>query len=113
MKNYLTYTFESSCYKTPEFKSFARKYKNAIKKALGPDYEIIDWLTGHFFTSAFIKKNTTGKLIYISCSDVRYFRNQWYNNILIRTAAHNKDYTGGYNHYTTLDHIKNSAAMLT
>ena len=40
--------------------------------------------------------------MYMSISDVRFFKNEWYNHILFRTAKSEKDFTGGTNLYTTL-----------
>ena len=43
---------------------------------------------------------------YVSISDVRYFSDEWYNHILIRTAKDEQDYRGGFNNYTTLDGLE-------
>ena len=50
--------------------------------------------------------------MYISISDVRYFTNEWYSHILIRTAKSDTDYRGGFNHYTTLENLPYKAARL-
>ena len=50
--------------------------------------------------------------MYISISDVRYFANEWYSHILIRTAKNEQDYRGGFNHYTTLENLDVKAAEL-
>lgn len=50
--------------------------------------------------------------MYISISDVRYFTNEWYSNILIRTAKDEQDYRGGFNHHTTLEDLTGKAAEL-
>lgn len=57
-------------------------------------------MPSHYKFSCFIKGNE--KFVYISISDVRFFRNKWFNNILIRTAESEKDYHGGVNQYTSL-----------
>ena len=113
LQKYLTTEFESSSTKTPQFTAFASAYKAHIKKALPPHLTIEAWNVGHFEMSGFIKNTQTGKLCYISTSDVRYNSNAWYNNILIRTAEHAKDYTGGSNNYTTLTVLPVKANLLT
>lgn len=100
LEEYLNVQFESSCFKTEQFLAFARKYRNAIKKSLPTGARLADFNTGHFYCYGFIKQNN--KFIYFSCSDVRFFQNDWYNHILIRSAKNLFDYTGGINFYTTL-----------
>ena len=60
---------------------------------------------------AFIK-SAENKCVYLSISDVRYFTNEWYGHILIRTAKDEQDYRGGFNHYTTLEALPTKAAEL-
>ena len=50
--------------------------------------------------------------MYISISDVRYFNNDWYNHILVRTAKNETDYRGGFNHYTTLERLEGKVCEL-
>lgn len=104
--------FESSSGTTPEFAQFAKDYKKALTKEL-EGYELVGWSRGHFDISAFFKNRSTGKLVYISTSDVRGGQDGWYNNILIRTAQHEKDYRGGSNNWTSFDRIKDDADRLT
>jgi hypothetical protein len=105
--------FESSASLTPQFASFARAYKKAMIEALGSDFELVIWHRGHFYISAFFRNKLTGKLIYISCSDVRFFPHEWYDHILIRTAEHERDFTGGTNHYMSLDTLFEVAVSLS
>lgn len=98
--------FQTGSYKTPEFKTFARKFKNAIQEQLGSGDEIVSFNTGHFDCSGFIRRianlGRSEKYIYFSISDVRFFRNEWIGSILVRTAKGPQDYTGGRNQYTDL-----------
>ena len=112
IEGWVGYCFQSSSSLTPEFSLFARQYKSALQKEL-KGYVLESWSRGHFEVSAFFKNIDTGKMVYISCSDVRHWQDCWYNNILIRTAEHNKDYTGGSNNYATLKELKRVADMLT
>lgn len=91
--------FESSTSKTPAFTSFAKIFRNEIKKELPAGAELAAYSVGHFYVSGFIKL-LNGKLFYFSISDVRYFPD---NDLLIRSAEHLKDYSGGKNNYVKLE----------
>ena len=58
----------------------------------------------HYTFSAFFK-DIDNKYVYFSISDVRYFQNEWYTNILVRSASDDRDYTGGQNYYTNLEYL--------
>ena len=113
IQKYNNYVFQSSSTKTKEFLSFARAYKKAIQEKLGADFELVNWNTGHFYISTFVLNKINGKYVYLSCSDVRYFRNAWIDNILVRSAKDAKDYTGGSNNYTKLDSLFSSVSKLS
>lgn len=104
MKNitkYINRSFESDSGLTPEFAQFARDYKKTLKNELA-DFDIVAYNRGHFYISGFLEHKETKKLIYFSTSDVRG-SSGWFDSVLIRTAQHIKDYTGGANNYTTLE----------
>ena len=113
LEQYLTTEFESSCYKTKQFNSFARTYKNSVKKQISPKFEIVSTTNGHFFISYFVKNTENNNIAYISISDVRYFPNGWYNNILVRTAKDLKDFSGGCNTYCNFDNLLSQLDNLT
>ena len=101
MNEYIGYTFQSSIYETPEFKSFCTKLKNAMRRDITTYYsvlEISDWSKWHFEVSGFITRKSDGAIFYFSIGDVRdgkvATRCQLY-----RSARHLKDYTGGINRY--------------
>ncbi len=82
---------------SPEFKSWARKEFNRIKKLLtARGCTDIQLNYGFYYWSGFFT-SPSGQIYYLSCSDVRHWE---YNRLLIRTAQHYKDYTGGSNDYT-------------
>ncbi len=112
IKGWLDYTFESSSGLTEEFAKFSKDIKKELKKLM-IGYELISYSRGHFEYSAFFKNINNGQLVYVSCSDVRHFKNAWYDNLLIRTAEHEKDYTGGSNDWATLPKLKEKADYLT
>ena len=94
-----------------DFKVFARKYKNHIQKQLkSVGLELTNFSSGHYIGSGFVTNGS--KFVYFSYSDVRHFPNSWFNNILIRTAEHEKDYTGGHNNYTTLENFAEDVKRL-
>jgi hypothetical protein len=111
MNKWLNNQFQSSSSTTQEFKSFARDFNKYLVKELGTDYKVVDFSRGHFYVSGFIQ-NKQGQYIYFSTSDVRFFPNEWYDNVLIRTAKDVKDYSGGANKRTTLKNIKESIERL-
>lgn len=84
-----------------DYKSFQTKYRNFLKKLCKENgYELVRFNPNHYCFTCFVKGND--KFVYISISDVRYFNKEWFNHILIRNAQHEKDYTGGFNQYTSL-----------
>ena len=102
LKKYLNYEFSTGCYTGEDYKVFERKYINYIKSICKEySWEFVKALKGHYEFSAFIK-NYKEQYIYISISDVRFFKNEWFGHILIRTAKNEKDYTGGQNRYCGL-----------
>jgi hypothetical protein len=79
-----------------EFKSFFRKEKKRITDILKEKgCTNIEMGYGFYYFSGFFT-SPTGQAYYFSCSDVRHFP---YNRLLIRTAKHYKDYTGGSNNF--------------
>ncbi len=107
LENYLYYEFSSGCTTGSDYKIFQTKYINYLKGlCINNDWQLVNIGKNHYEFSTFVK-NDKGAFLYISISDVRYWKNEWYNHILIRTATHERDYTGGYNQYTTLCDLEN------
>jgi len=110
LKSILNKPFESSSMVTPEWKSAYRKSVNCIKKTLADIAEDIEISRGHFYFSGFFTAKTTGQVFYFSVSDVRHFPA---NNMLIRTAQHYKDWTGGRNMYIRIDnHLRSDVQSI-
>lgn len=89
-----------------EYKQFQRNYKSVLKdisKQIG--FELYSFNSNHYDFSAVMKSNTTNMYYYISIPDVRYFKNEWAENILYRTMEHEKDWTGGSNRYSSLEEL--------
>ncbi len=107
-------SFESSSATTPEFAAFANMYRARMKKiAAANGLELVAFNRGHFYCSGFFQAKTSGKLAYFSISDVRSWPDGWHEDILVRTAQHAKDYTGGANQRATLQNLGATLARLT
>ena len=112
LKKYLTHEFSSGSYIGTDYKTFQTKYINYLKAMCKANHwQLVNIGRNHYCFSAFIQ-SSQNKFVYISISDVRYFSNEWYNHILIRTAKNEVDYRGGFNNYTTLEHLELKAAQL-
>ena len=98
---------------TEEYTLFHKEVKKYIKDLLGDMLELVNWSKGHFEFSGFIRNKETQKLVYFSCSDVRHFPDSWYNDLLIRTAEDDKDYSGRSNDSCKITEIKEKAERLT
>ena len=113
LKKYINYEFSSGYYTGNDYISFQTKYINFLKTICkSNNWKLIKVNKNHYCFSAFIKGGTENKYVYISISDVRYFSNDWYNHILIRTAKNEVDYRGGFNHYTTLEKLEGKICEL-
>lgn len=112
LEKYVNYEFSSGCYTGDDYKSFQTKYINYLRTVCKNNHwRLVNVGKNHYCFSAFIK-SAENKCVYISISDVRYFSNEWYNHILIRTAENETDYRGGFNNYTTLSDLEGTAAEL-
>lgn len=98
--------FASACYMTPEFKSFATKFKNRVKKALTEiGCRDIEFSVNHFEVSFFFTSDN-GQAWYGHLNDVR-----WFGDIYIRRAKDYKDYRGDSNiHISDIANFKNEVA---
>lgn len=101
LRPFVDYQFSSGGYIGEDFKSFSRKFRNAIKKLLPQNWTIHKYMVNHYDVTT-ILSDSHNRLVYVSIPDVRYWHNEWFTNILIRTMKHEKDWLGGTNHYTTL-----------
>lgn len=112
LEKYIDYEFSSGCYTGDDYKSFQTKYINFLRSICKQNHwQLVNVGRNHYCFSAFIK-SAENKCVYLSISDVRFFTNEWYNNILIRTAKNEQDYHGGFNHRTTLKELEMKAMEL-
>lgn len=97
--------FDSGSVNSDKFNDFFEKFKvsftNELKKVKATN---LQFSKGHFYLSGFF---TVGEqVMYFSLSDVRWFNNYNWNGqpeMLIRTAKHDKDYTGGGNNFVAIE----------
>ena len=112
LEKYIDYEFSSGCYTGDDYKRFQTKYINFLRSICKQNHwQLVNVGRNHYCFSAFIK-SAENKCVYVSISDVRFFTNEWYNNILIRTAKNEQDYHGGFNHRTTLKELEMKAMEL-
>lgn len=112
LKKYIDYEFSSGCYTGEDYKSFQTKYINYLKAMCKENHwKLVKVGKNHYCFSAFIK-SAENKCVYLSISDVRYFSNEWYSHILVRTAKNEVDYRDGFNNYTTLEKLDYTVAKL-
>lgn len=112
LEKYIDYEFSTGCYTGDDYKSFQTKYINFLRSICKQNHwQLVNVGRNHYCFSAFIK-SAENKCVYVSISDVRFFTNEWYNNILIRTAKNEQDYHGGFNHRTTLKELEMKAMEL-
>ena len=95
LKKYLTHEFSSGSYTGEDYRTFQTKYLNYLRSLCKENHwQLVNVGKNRYCFSAFIK-SAENKCIYISISDVRYFTNEWYGHILIRTAKDEQDCRGG------------------
>lgn len=112
LEKYIDYEFSSGCYTGDDYKSFQTKYINYLRSICKQNHwHLVNVGRNHYCFSAFIK-SAENKCVYVSISDVRFFTNEWYNNVLIRKAKNEQDYYGGFNHRTTLKELEMKAMEL-
>ena len=111
LEKYLDYEFSSGCYTGEDYKAFERKYITYLKSLCKEHgWEFVWAHKNHYnFTACF---SFNGKYAYFGISDVRYWKNEWYNHILYRSMEHEKDYHGGNNCYIDLPQLGNAISLL-
>ncbi len=101
--------FESSCGKTPEFTAFTKTFKTEFRGVLNAmRCENITFSIGHFYISGFFD-DANGKLWYFNLGDVRCMSDM---TLLVRTAQHRKDYTGGHNRYAHINNLQQTLSII-
>lgn len=114
LRKWLNRNIEDWCGVTSdEYKEFSRNYRNVLGnmgKEIG--FNLHSFNNNHYCFSAVMQSNVTNQFYYISISDVRYFKDEWANNILFRTMENDRDWTGGSNRYTPLENLSENLLYL-
>ncbi len=88
-----------------EFIEFIGDLRQYLEKELNRvGLELHTYSPNHYDISGFVFNREHKKYGYFSLSDVRY-TTDWARVILVRSAKHEKDYTGGRNRYTGFDDL--------
>ena len=96
-------------YTSPMYEEFQRDYRNTIKDFCKKiNMKLHDFHKNHYEFCAVLQDIDTQKYYYISISDVRFWKNEWADNILYRTMEHDKDWRGGSNCYSNLEDLPNN-----
>lgn len=112
IKKYLGYRFSSSSGTGSDYKSFQTKYINYLRSFCKENgWALVNTSRGHYSFSCFIQ-NEQGKLVFLSIGDVRGFKPDWYERILIRTAQNDRDCHGGASYYTSLEDLQQNIEYL-
>lgn len=112
LKPFVDYVFSTGGVAGDDFKSFNTKFHNFVKKTFSSsEFNIHKWVKGHYYCSA-VLRDKNGKFYYLSIPDVRYERNGWIDDILIRTMKHENDWSGGTNSFTSIFSLKEDLEKL-
>lgn len=113
MSKWLGYKFSTGSFPGEDYLKFQRNAKASLKKmAEQYGFELFKFCKNHYCFSAVLREKDSGHFIYVSIPDVRSWQDEWANHVLIRTMAHESDWTGGYNNYCTWDEIGEKARSL-
>ena len=106
MEKWIDYAFDDcDCRTKPDFSRFSRDLKTEIESQLkGSGYKIEGYSKGYFEVSGFVYNPQNGRFAYFNVGDVRD-TGIWQNQVLIREARSDKDYSGGLNHFVSLNSI--------
>lgn len=114
IEKWLGYKFSTGIETGEDYKKFQRSARTHLKKQCATEnIEIFSFHKNHYMFSAVSRNLETEKFVYISISDVRCRQDEWYNRVLIRTMKHEKDWTGGANHFCKWNEIAATAEWLS
>ena len=105
----------TSCSK--DFKSFAAKFKNFLKRNIPEGYSIVNHRCGHYDLSGFVK-SPDGKCVYYSYAWDRFSPLNVYTDrsamhgVLYRKAKDEKDFRGEINNFAAIADLPGSIVKL-
>ena len=107
---WINHEFSSGCTTGRDFRDFSKEFKSNVKKRLPGPITLEKYNSGHYYLSGFLYNNKTNKWCYFSIMDVRGSRNE---QVMIRTAKDERDFTGGRNNWIKFEEIGDMALSLT
>lgn len=115
IEKWLNTEFSSGSTTGKDYLKFQREMKTNLKRqaeAAGGRLHLFN--KNHYEFSAVLAFDTGNetKYIYVSICDVRFFKDQWYTSVLVRTMEHDKDWHGGRNTTTTWTQVGMHARSL-
>lgn len=100
LEKWCGYEFSTGISPGEDYLKFQREAKTELRKILlDAGFEMFKFLPNHYEFSCIAKKADEDRYYYISISDVRTFRDKWWNAVLYRAMKDEKDYRGEQNHY--------------
>ena len=98
---YLGFKFAFNWKNSDDYLNFQKIYINYLKYLANKNnWHIIKINKNLFEFSLFMMCNQ--KLFYFAINDVRFYQDDWFNKILIRTVNSENDYIGNKNYYCKL-----------
>lgn len=108
--SYRNYEFSSGSFAGSDYIAFEKQCRSELKKMCKEHgFNLHQFSKGHYEWSAVLEKD--GRFVYVSMSDVRFSGN-WYESVLVRTMAHDKDWRGGHNNYASWDNLMDMAERI-
>lgn len=112
---WLSHEFSTGAETGEDYKKFQRAMKADLKKQAA-DYgmEIFKFLPNHYEFSAVLQTVEGNAYVYVSIPDVRFWKNEWFTNVLYRRMLNESDWSGkgGQNLYCNWTDIGERAASL-
>lgn len=113
IEKWVGYRFSSGGTTGEDYKRFERDMRIDLKRQAAKHGLVLhDFHKNHYEFSAVLKDANADRFAYVSISDVRFWQDEWVYKVLYRTMKHDKDWTGGGNHYCKWEDVGNSIAEL-
>ena len=113
LKKWIGYHFSTGSFTGEDFRKFEREMRLDLKRQADKQgMDVVGFTKGHYWFSAVLKDRASGKFAYVSISDVRFFYDEWTDHTLYRSMKHERDYSGGSNHFCDWKDVGESVATL-
>ncbi len=106
LKSFIGHDFNNTIDSEWVYERMQKTARAELRKMMLP-YKITihKFYKNHFEFSAILKEEESGNYIYIAIRDVRLMGDIWWNRVLYRTMANEKDARGGMNHFCRWDEL--------